>query len=135
MKQNEIKKYREFGLFVGFFFPFLIGWIIPTLFAHSFRDWTLFIGIPLILLGIFRPRMLKFPYLFWIKIGNILGFINSKLILGGIFFLILFPISCLMKLTGYDPLKKKTNTLKSYREIRENDKIDLNKIFKICTHL
>ena len=129
MQQNEIKKYRDFGIFVGFFLPFLIGWFIPTLFDHSFRNWTLFIGIPLIILGIFKPRLLKYPYLFWISTGNILGFINSKLILGGIFFLVLFPISFFMKLTGYDPLKKKRNNLKTYREIRENDKIDLNKIF------
>ena len=129
MDMNEQKKYREFGLFVGVLFPFLIGWLIPILFGHSFRNWTLFIGIPLFLMGIFKPRLLKYPYFGWISIGNFLGFINSHIILGGIFFLILLPISFFMKLIGYDPLKKKSNSLQSYRELRDNDKIDLNKIF------
>ena len=35
----------------------------------------------------------------------------------------------IMKVVGYGPLRRKPNTLTSYREVRKNDKIDLEKIF------
>ena len=124
--KNEL---RNFGLFVGIFFPFLIGFILPYLFGHQFRYWTLLIGLPLILVGLISPKNLKFFYDVWIQIGNVLGFINSKIILSAIFILIVQPIALIMKIVGYDPLRRKINTSESYRELRKNDKIYLEKIF------
>ena len=128
-EENPAKIYREFGILVGILFPVLIGWIIPNLLGHGFRSLTLLIGIPLFLLGVFAPKKLYHPYKFWIKIGYFLGFINSRIILGIVFYFLLFPLSMIMKLGGYDPLRKKKNTSESYREIRDDDRIDLEKIF------
>ena len=123
------KQLRDFGFLVGFLFPFLIGWLLPYIYGHQIRFWTLYIGVPMILFGLFSPNKLKFFYRKWIDIGNFLGFINSHLILGIIFILVMQPISLIMKLFGYDPLKiKKVNT-KSYRELKKNDNIDFEKIF------
>ena len=124
--KNEL---RNFGLFVGIFFPLLIGFILPYLFGHQFRYWTLLIGLPLIIIGLISPKNLKIFYDLWIQIGNVLGFINSKIILSAIFILIVQPIALIMKIVGYDPLRRKTNFSVSYREVRKNDKIDLEKIF------
>ena len=65
----------------------------------------------------------------WIKIGLALGWINSQIILGLVFLSVLIPISFIMKLFGYDPLKKKKNNVLTFREIKENHKVDLTKIF------
>ena len=46
------KQLREFGLVIGFGFPIIIGWIIPFLSGHSFRAWSLYLGLPLLILGI-----------------------------------------------------------------------------------
>ena len=133
MNQKEIitkKTLQEFGVIFGLGLPLIIGWLIPFLFGHSPRAWTLFFGIPTLILSIICPRALQLPYKIWIKIGIILGWINSKIILGIVFFVILIPISLIMKTFKYDPLKK--NLLKnqiSYREITKNNKIDLTKIF------
>ncbi len=130
MNSNLSKKQlRDFGFLIGIGFPFLIGFVIPGLFGHSFRVWTLFVGIPILFLGILQPLKLKFIYKIWISIGNVLGQINSRIILGIIFFLLLQPISLLMKLFGYDPLRKKKVNVFTYREVRPNAKIDLRKIF------
>ena len=123
------KKLREFGLLIGFAFPILIGWILPILVGHPFRYWTLFVGLPALFIGLIRPSLLKLPYKLWIKIGNILGWINSRLILGALFIFILIPISLIMKLKSYDPLKIKKNSLFSYREKKINHKINLDKVF------
>ena len=121
---------REFGIIFGLGLPIIIGWFIPTLFGHAPRTWTLVIGIPTIILSIFYPRVLKLPYKIWIKIGIILGWINSRIILGIVYCVILIPIALIMKLFKYDPLKKKILKEQiSYREITKNKKIDITKIF------
>ncbi len=120
---------RKFGLVVGIFFPLLLGLIIPFFRGHDFAQWTLFIGIPLIITGIFKPRLLHYPYKIWIAIGHYLGWINSRLILGLVFIFVLLPISFFMRIFGYDPLRKKRAGKKSYRENVENRVIDLTRIF------
>ena len=62
-------------------------------------------------------------------LGYILGFINSRLILGIVFIFMVQPISLIMKIFGYDPLRLKTNNQKSYRENKKNYKINLDNIF------
>ena len=124
--KNEL---RNFGLIVGILFPLLIGFILPYLFSHQFKYWTLFIGLPLIIIGLIAPKNLKIFYGLWIKIGNILGFINSKIILAAIFILVVQPIALIMKIFRYDPLRRKLNVSLSYRESRKSDKINLEKIF------
>ena len=78
----------------------------------------------------FRPKTLKYPYEAWMKFGNLLGLINSYIILGLVFFIILQPIAFIMKLFSYDPLHRKKNPKnKTYREIKHNKQIDLTQIF------
>lgn len=128
-QRQTTKTYREFGILIGILFPLIVGLIIPKLFGHDFRNWTFYVGSILVIFGIIKPKALKYPYKIWIGLGNILGYINSQIILGTIFFFILFPISILIKLIGYDPLKLKKNNKISYRVIRKDDKIELKKIF------
>ena len=131
MKQSSIsqKQLRQFGFLIGIGFPVIIGWIVPAISGHLFRFWSLWIGVPLFILGILRPRLLFYPYQAWMKIGLALGWINSHIVLGLVFLLVLQPISLIMKLFGYDPLKKKKKNLLTFREIKENHKVDLTKIF------
>ena len=120
---------RQFGFIIGFVFPILIGWILPSIGGHAFRVWTIYIGIPFLVLGIFNPKLLKNPYILWIKIGDILGWINSKILLGLVFLIVLQPIALIMRIFGYDPLKLKKNNLKTYRENIENNVTNFEKIF------
>ena len=123
------KQLREFGLLIGFLFPFIIGWLLPTIFDHGIRLWTIFVGLPLIILGLFFPNYLKFFYKKWISIGNSLAFLNSHIVLGFVFIVALVPISFIMKLFKYDPLKMKKDSLKTFREVRKDSKVNLEKIF------
>ena len=123
------KELREFGLLIGFGFPILIGWLLPSLFGHQFRTWTLWIGLPGLLIGLTAPRLLHYPYKGWMLLGHVLGLINSHIILGLVFIFVLQPIAYIMRLTGYDPLKTKRKVEKTYREVRKDKKIDLKRIF------
>ena len=123
------KKLREFGLLIGFGFPILIGWLIPSFLGHQFRTWTLWIGGPGLLIGFTAPRLLHYPYKGWMLLGHVLGWINSHIILGLVFIFVLQPIAYIMRLTGYDPLKTKGKVEKTYREVRKDKNIDLKRIF------
>ena len=123
------KRLREFGLLIGFGFPLLIGWFIPALTGHGFREWTLWVGFLGLIIGLTSPRLLYYPYKFWMKLGLALGWLNSRLILGLVYMIVLLPIAFVMRLIGYDPLRTKQNGEKSYRQNRKDHQTDLTRIF------
>ena len=130
MKSSISKKQlREFGFLIGLALPIFIGWILPAIGGHIFRTWTLWIGIPSLILGIMKPRMLFFPYKGWMALGHTLGWLNSRIILGLVFIIVLQPISLIMRAFGHDPLREKQFNKITYRENKKNYKIDLTRIF------
>ena len=123
------KQLREFGVLIGFGFPILIGWIIPAITGHTFRMWTLWVAFPSLITGLLQPSLLFYPYKVWMALGLALGWINSRIILGLVFFLVLQPIALIMKFKGYDPLKTKKRNQMSFRENKSNYKVNLTKPF------
>ncbi len=128
-KNPSKKELKQFSILIGIFLPLLIGYIIPYLFGHDFRYWTLFISFPVLVLGQIKPNSLKKIYKLWMQIGEILGWVNSRIILGLVFILIIQPIAILMRLFSYDPLKFKKNTNNSYKEYRKIYDIRLDRTF------
>ena len=130
MKSHTSKKQlREFGFLLGFVIPIIMGWILPTINGHNFSYWTLWIGIISLLVSIFQPRLLFYPYKGWISLGSVLGWINSRIILGLVFIFLVQPIAFIMRAFGYDPLRIKKINKKTYREEKKDYSIDLTRIF------
>jgi hypothetical protein len=124
------RQLREFGVLIGIVFPVLLGWLLPALRGHSFAAWTLWIGMPALLLSGMAPRLLLRPYQGWMALGHALGWVNSHLILGAVFVLVLQPIALVMRLAGHDPLRRRSSAdASSYREHRLSDTINLRRIF------
>tara|TARA_B100000242_G_C42830878_1_gene386039 strand:- start:205 stop:597 length:393 start_codon:yes stop_codon:yes gene_type:complete len=130
MKETiNTKQLRNFGLVIGFGFPILIGWLLASFTGHGLRIWTFWVGIPSLILGILAPRLLNYPYRIWMALGHALGWINSRLILGLVYIIVLQPIAYTMRLFRYDPLKLRRKGEKTYRENRKSYKIDFTRIF------
>ena len=130
MKKIIYKKdLREFGFLIGIGFPLLIGWIIPLINGHEFQLWTLLVGVLGLICGLIAPSILLYPFKVWIIIGEVLGWFNSHIILGLVFVVILQPIALILKIKGYDPLRKSRKGKNSYRENREQTQTDLTRIF------
>jgi hypothetical protein len=123
------RQLREFGLLIGTVFPGVLGWLLPALHGHPFREWTLWIGIPALALGIAWPRVLTWPYRGWMALGHGLGWINSHLILGAVYLLVLQPIALVMRILGHDPLRRQRNAAETYREVRSDPSVNLKRIF------
>ena len=92
-KSISKKQLRQFGFILGFGFPIIIGWLIPAITGHLFRSWSLWVGCPALILGILKPSLLSYPYKIWIAICIALGWINSKLILGLVYLIILLDLT------------------------------------------
>ena len=131
MKETISKKQlREFGLLIGFGFPFLIGWLIPFVTGHQFRIWTLLVAVPGFIFGITAPKLLYYPFKLWMKLGHYLGWLNSHIILGMVFIIVLQPIALFMRLFKYDPLRRRMRQGEiTYREDKLNHHTELNRIF------
>ena len=129
MGKISASKLRNFSYVTGIGIPFFIGWLLPKLTGHEFRLWTIVIGLSILFIGIFAPNKLLYPYKIWMKIGYLLGWINSRIILGLVFLLVLQPIALIMKFTDYDPLKLKIKSSKTFKEFKNDRTIDLSRIF------
>ena len=123
------KQLRDFGFLIGFGLPLIIGWLIPSITGHAFRSWTLWISIPTLVIGVFSPRILRKPYQAWMQLGHLLGYVNSRIILGLVFIAVLQPIAFVMRAFGYDPLRAKKLNQSSYKENKNGSRVDLTRIF------
>ncbi len=65
------------------------------------------VGAVLLVLGLVYPPFLKYPSAAWWRFSRALGYVNARVLLSIIFFLILTPLGLLWRLTGKDPLARR----------------------------
>ena len=116
---SDIKQLRSFGGMVGGIFALIGVW--PAVWrGQPLRLWSLILGGVLIVLGLAWPRGLTHVYRLWMRLGEVLGWINTRLILGAIFFLLFTPLGLYMRLRGKDPMQRTlAPEAESYRVVRQ----------------
>lgn len=116
-QQPSRKELRDFS-FVWAFVCVLIA-VVPLLKGEDFRLWPLYTACGFVLVGLTYPPLLTALYHVWSRFGKVLGVINSRIILTLLFFGIITPTACVMRVMGRDPLKRKLEKrLPSYWETR-----------------
>lgn len=126
MTQQNIsaKELRSFGFILSTIFIAFFGVFLPLLKNQPSPTWPWILASTLLVFTFFVPKLLKFIYLPWMKLGAILGWINTRLILGIIFFSVITPISFVLRIAKYDPLKRHFEpNAKSYRIQSETQSI------------
>lgn len=113
-KETTIKDLRQFGIVLGLILGVFGG--IHLLKGHvSAYPWFFGAGSISLVLGIFTPRFLGFPFIIFTKVAHAIGWFNTRVILIVVYFGILTPISLIMRLFGKDPLNRNVNeNSKSY---------------------
>jgi hypothetical protein len=118
--QNDTDKeqLRSFGLTVGGVFAGIGAWPL-VIYSSAPRWWSLIVAAFLILPAAIYPKSLVWPNKGWMMLGHVLGWINTRIILGLVFFIVVTPIGMLRRWLGKDPmgLHLKPN-LDSYRVSR-----------------
>ena len=108
---------RKFGLIMAFILIGMIGCVFPYFFEHEVSPLPWALGTAFLIAAILVPNRLRLVYTLWMKLGHLLGFINTRIILGIIFFLVITPIGLLMRLMKKDPMNKRwDSTIPSYRK-------------------
>ena len=99
------KELRSFGLLVGGVFSVIGLW--PILFrGDPPRWWALALGGTLIVLGLALPVVLKPVYRIWMKVGHVLGWVNTRIILGIIFYGLFTPMGLIRRALGKDSMRR-----------------------------
>ena len=107
---------RKFGLTTGIIFAVLFGVVLPLLWGAGIHRWPLVVGGILCSVALIAPRSLAPFYAVWMRLALVLGWLNSRIILGIIFLLVLTPMALIMRLLGKDPMQRKLEREKmSYR--------------------
>ena len=101
------KRLREFGLMTGAFIALLFGLLLPLLWGHDLPLIPWIIAGSLAFLSLFIPQSLAPIYQGWMKVAQVLAWVNNRLILGIIFLIIVTPMALIMKIIKRDPLKRK----------------------------
>src|ERR671937_688372 len=84
------KQLRSFGFLVGGVFALLGLW--PFLVGRDMRLWAVIPGGALLFLAALAPASLGPVYRVWMKIGHVLGWINTRIILGVVFYGMFVPM-------------------------------------------
>lgn len=118
---NEIpsKQLRSFGFTVGGIFTLIALW--PLLIrAENPRWWAFVLGVCLLLPAAVFPKSLRLPYQGWMWLGHVMGWINTRIILGAVFYLVVTPIGLFRRRLGKDPMGRRLRPdLHSYRIVRK----------------
>lgn len=71
------------------------------------RTWLLAIAALLGAAGWLGPGALRPLYNLWMRIGHVLGWLNTRVLLGAIYFLLVTPIGLVRRALGQDPLDRR----------------------------
>ena len=116
--KREIKQYRSFGLVVGGIFAVIGLWPLIR-HGESIRLWALIPGSLLVVMGHLLPGYLGPIYKAWMAIGHVLGWINTRIILGVIYYALFTPLGLAMRVWRKDSMRRQYDeTTNTYRVLR-----------------
>ena len=96
MNNIKLSSIRSFG--IVFFIFFTIIAFYSVLNNNGIRFWSLIIGFIFLFLGMVESPLLKPLNLIWFKFGLFLGKLISPIIMGIVYFIVVFPTFLLLKL-------------------------------------
>ncbi len=122
---------KKFGITMS------IAFLVLTLLIfirHKHGIWpTSIISGLFLAIGLIAPAYLKPVYIFWMRFAYLLGWVNTRLILTVIFYLVFTPVGIFMRLLGKDPLDraldKKTASYWKEKEKKEFSPLNYTRQF------
>ena len=101
----NISSSKKFGIL--FFIVFLIVGLWPLLNSNEIRVWSIILAIIFLLTSLIKPSWLEPLNKLWIKFGELLGRFIAPIVMSIVFFLVLTPVSILVRIFKRDLLNLK----------------------------
>ncbi len=111
------KGLRKFGFTTGVIIVVLFALFFPWVFDIAVMPmWPWIIAGLLWVPALLAPAVLRPVYTIWMKIGHGIGWVNTRIILGVLFYVLVLPMGWMMRLFGSDPMvRKRDKFASSYR--------------------
>lgn len=107
---------REFGLLIGTIIAVLFGVLLPMLRHHYRPVWPWIVAGILWSWAIVAPATLNPVYQIWMRIGLILGWIETRIVLGIVFYVLILPMGLMLRLFNQDSMTRRFEAnLSTYR--------------------
>lgn len=103
--KTDRKELRKFGVTIAIALGLLGGLLLYKESSKYVEFWG--VGLLFLILGFLLPELLKPFYKVWMIFAITLGWFNTRLLLGIIFFLMFTPMGLIMRLLGKDLLDQK----------------------------
>ena len=126
-KKIKVSSNKSFGIVFSIFFLLISVYLLLN--NDPIYYWSLFVSFIFLVLGLMNSKILSPLNLLWFKFGILLGKIVSPVVMGIIFFLVVTPISILLKIFGKDVLNLKFNNNKTYWIEKNGPKSNMKKQF------
>jgi multisubunit Na+/H+ antiporter MnhG subunit len=124
--KTDSKELRKFGIILAIVLGLLGGFALYKGSGKYLGFWG--VGLLFLVFGLFLPQFLKSVYKAWMALALVLGWINTHLILGLIFYLVFTPMGLIMKLLGKDLLDQKLDPeAKTYWKKREKSSLGIRR--------
>jgi hypothetical protein len=103
--QTDPRELRKFGLTVGGVFAAIGFW--PTVIrGHGPRLWAVALAVALVVPALLLPQSLGAVHRLWMGAAEILGRLNTRLILGLTFYVLITPMGLVMRRVATDPMRR-----------------------------
>jgi saxitoxin biosynthesis operon SxtJ-like protein len=114
-RTQDTRQLRQFGLLVGGIFGAMGLW--PLVWRHqSPRLWAMALAVALVVPALVAPRVLAPAHRAWMALAEVLAWVNTRILLGLVFYLVVTPIGLLMRLLRRDPMRRQLEPAgESYR--------------------
>jgi Saxitoxin biosynthesis operon protein SxtJ len=100
---------RKFGLITGLMLVIFFDGLIPWIWSFTPPLWPLITAGILAVPALIFPKALYPVYKVWMAFAGVLGWINTRIILSLIFYLVFLPVGLVMRLFT-DPMHRKLNS-------------------------
>ncbi|WP_333607712.1 SxtJ family membrane protein [Arsukibacterium sp.] len=91
---------RTFGWQMAIAWPLLFSLLLPWLFGWAPPLWPLWLSAVFVLLAVGYPFGLYYPYRLWMAFASVMAWINTRLLLGLVFYLMILPLGLVLRLFG-----------------------------------
>ena len=98
------RQLRSFGLIVGAGFS-LIGFVPLISGDGHIRIWAVTLAAALATAAVLAPMLLQPVHRWWMRLAEVLGWVNTRLILLAVYYAVIVPIAGVLRVLGRDPLR------------------------------
>ncbi len=116
LPEPDKQELRKFAFIMAGMISLFFGVLVPWLWSLGLLAWPWIVAAVFTVWGAVWPRGLRPVHWLWMRFGLVIGWVNSRIILGAVFYLMFTPIGLAMRLFGHDPMRRKLDAQQpSYR--------------------